>query len=116
MSPTEEAELAIVELIQEMGTTITIRNASGTETELLANLGETREIEQPADGRRLPASGVRTKDFLVVTADLAEEITASHRILLSGSTYKPSAINGEPVSRDSGRHGLITRIHTIKIA
>lgn len=116
MSPTYEAEQDTLELIRDMGEEITITDKVGTETTVSALIGETKLDAEANAGRSRPITISRTTDFLVPTADLPGEVTLSHRITFNGDTYKPSPINDEPCARDSGRHGLITRIHAVRIA
>lgn len=109
------AEQVLVDYVRRHGSSLVIIASDGTRTAVTGNIGSTKHDQQGPSGRQLPATITRTTDFIVPTEDLPEDITASHRVEYNGHTYKPASVNGEPLSRDSGRHGLLTRIHTIRI-
>ena len=107
-----EAEQERVSQIQQDGYDVVIVSPDTTQTPVKANIGKT-EFEHLDAGNVLITT--RTTDFLIVIADLPEAITKSHRIQFNGETYQPSTPNGEPFTRDSGRFGLVTRIHAMKV-
>lgn len=116
MNPFLAGEQILAESVLRYGATIELIDPeSGTATPLRANIGATQSREQGSGGRALPMTVTRTVDFIVRTVDLPGVVSAAHRIACNGSMYKPTSISGEPPVRESGRHGLLTRIHTIRI-
>lgn len=109
-SDMQEAEEALVDHIEDFGVSITLVSPDATETTLKALVGTARS-DETATGNREPATSMRTTDFLVITANLPEEITRSHRIEFRDETFQPISQNGEPCFRPTP-FGLITRIHT----
>ncbi|CAK9094900.1 Uncharacterized protein SCF082_LOCUS44587, partial [Durusdinium trenchii] len=117
--PLDPLALAVetqVEVIRRSGSLVTFVATNGTRTELRALLGSTPIEEQSPDRRTLPATITRSTDFILPTEDLPADVTRGVALEFAGGKYQPVSLNGEPLSRDSGRHGLLTRIHTTRVA
>ena len=116
MNPFQAAEQLLVDQIQRHGADVVLVNDTGTRIPLKASIGQS-ETEQSAPGSAsLPLTIVRTTDFLIATADLnTYEITRGCRIEFNGQRYQPASPNGQPLCRDSGRFGLVTRIHAVSV-
>ncbi|CAK8988107.1 Uncharacterized protein SCF082_LOCUS1251 [Durusdinium trenchii] len=115
--PLDPLALAVetqVEVIRRSGSLVTFVATNGTRTELRALLGSTPIEEQSPDRRTLPATITRSTDFILPTEDLPADVTRGVALEFAGGKYQPVSLNGEPLSRDSGRHGLLTRIHTTR--
>lgn len=115
MNPFLAGEQILAESVLRCGSPIELIDPDSGATSLAANIGATQSREQGSGGRALPMTITRTVDFIVRTVDLPGVVSAAHRIAYNGSLYKPTSINGEPPVRESGRHGLLTRIHTIRV-
>lgn len=116
MNPLQTAEQLLVNQIRRAGADVVLVTDSGTRTPLKANIGQSETEQSSAGAASLPQTIVRTTDFLVATADLnTQEITRGCRIEFNGHRYQPASPAGQPLSRDSGRFGLVTRIHTVLV-
>lgn len=121
-NPLEAAEEALAAQIETLGSDIVLIDPDGAQTTLKAQIGQSSNLQQAARSGGGAQTAVRTVDFLVVTAQLAallpvntSEITRGWKIEFSGQTFQPGSWQGEPLSRPSGRFGLVTRIHTHRV-
>lgn len=112
-SDMQEAEAALVEHIEDFGTSVTLVSPDATETTLQALIGSAR-TDETSTGNREPATSMRTTDFQVITANLPDEVTRSHRLQFGDQMFQPISQNGEPCFRTTP-FGLITRIHTHRL-
>lgn len=116
MNPLLAGEQVLADQIQRHGVEIVIVDAFQRETPLKAQIGQTEHVQEGRGATATPATIARTTDFLIRAADYPEPVTRGHRIQFAGRTWQPSAPPGQPLERDSGRFGLIKRIHTVAIS
>lgn len=115
LSPLELAERAQVDVIRSSGADVVYVLPDATRHPLKALVGSTEQEEQSSGTTLRQGIQTRTTDFVIPTADLPSAPTRSVLLEFAGGSYRPASLAGEPLSRDSGRHGLITRIHTTRV-
>lgn len=117
-NPLQLGEEVRADVIRRYGTDVVFVAGDGTRIPLKAQIGgpQPQASQNGAGQHSLPATSVITTDFLVVTEDLnTQEITRGCRIEFGDRIYQPASPHGEPLDRDSGRFGIITRIHTVQV-
>lgn len=115
MDPLQLGEAAQVKVIRLTGSPVVV-DVAGVRTPLKARIGESTFGQTPPQGASGPHTVTRTLDFLIPTADLPGTVERSWKFEFAGAVYRPVSTNSGPISRDSGRFGLITRIHVVRIA
>ena len=109
--PLLEAEQQRVDSIRENGVDVIVVSPDSNERSVKALIGST-DFEQFSDnGMSIITKSV---DFLIPTADLTEEITKSHKVEFLNETYEPGTPDRTPFLRQSGRFGLVVRVHTVR--
>ena len=117
MDPHQLGEATQVRVIRLTGSPIVIVDGAGGRHPLKARIGESSTEQRPPNASSSgPQTVLRTTDFLIPTEDLPGTVDRAWKFEFAGAVYRPVSPNNGPISRDSGRFGLIQRIHTVRIA
>lgn len=112
----QRGEQAIADGIALNGSEIVFVHHDGTRTEATANIGQSEFEEGAIGGATASLTIVKSHDFIVRTADLpsgfGQTTARAWTIEFNGGVYRPATFNDEPPIVDSGRFGLMKRIHT----
>jgi hypothetical protein len=109
-------EQAIADDILSNGSEIVFVSPDGTETEATANIGQSEHEEGTIGGATASLTIVKSHDFIVRTAAIPagfdQQSARGWTIQFNGGVYRPATFNEEPPVVDSGRFGIMKRIHT----
>lgn len=105
--------------IESGGSDITFVSSAGVETAAKANIGVSEHEEGTIGGAVASLTIVKSHDFIVpaddLPADFNQATARGYTITFGSDSYRPASFNEQPPLVDSGRFGLLKRIHTKKV-
>lgn len=101
------------------GSDIVFVSAAGVETEAKANIGVSEFEEGTIGGAVASLTIVKSHDFIVaedaLPSGFSQATARTFVISFGGASYRPTSFNEQPPIVDSGRFGLLKRIHAKKV-